>query len=70
MQLHTYTHVGLIRPILNRDISEILTQACWHDCTNLGRTLELKLSPAPVLSAWKTLRVTLIHCHACPAVQL
>lgn len=47
------THVGVIRPSLDRDISE----------TNLGRSLVLKPSPAPVLSTWKTLRVTLIHSY-------
>lgn len=54
------THVGVIRPSLDRDISE----------TNLGRSLVLKPSPAPVLSTWKTLRVTLIHSYECPAVEL
>lgn len=47
MQLHTYSHVGLIRSILDRDTSEIPTQPCWHGLNKPGQDFGTQTIPCP-----------------------
>lgn len=64
------THICLVRPTLDRDSSEILTQACWHGLYKPGQDFGTQTLPCPSGVYMETLRVTLIHSHACPTVEL
>lgn len=69
MQLHTYTHVGLIRPILDREISEILTQARWHGLHKPGQDFGTQTIPCPCAVCMENPqgRLNTLMCMSCCA---